>query len=306
MNKAKRCSNTTSSDFTTSHYLTTSTPFDNNFLSGGNQETQENIKVLGINDQVIDGQQIHQESNEHLISTHQQEHDQYVLQLGNQFNQQTIHSSRDNEHSSSYGSQSQVYQEVGHGQDIGEVSHSEERVISASESSSSVDQGHGYVGKDQNDSFTSLHGNQLNQNGLQIVSIQNLGTQVNQDLPINKGISNSQTIQQNLNGGIQTTLGISRCDNDGSYKPHETDCEQFYHCHHGIWQLKKCGPETQFNTLMNICDWPENVAKVRDDCSSDGTFDYTKNLVNEDEDDDDENILIIEPSTSPPEPCETE
>ncbi|KAG8290859.1 Belongs to the glycosyl hydrolase 18 [Homalodisca vitripennis] len=54
------------------------------------------------------------------------------------------------------------------------------------------------------------------------------------------------------------------CDH-GAYYPHETDCRQFYHCSHGTKVLKICGPGSAFNPDYNVCDWPQNVAKCKED-----------------------------------------
>ena len=45
------------------------------------------------------------------------------------------------------------------------------------------------------------------------------------------------------------------------------ECHSFYHCDvTGKLVLKNCGPGTMFNPVVNICDWPLNVYKIRPEC----------------------------------------
>ncbi|XP_041980533.1 mucin-2-like [Aricia agestis] len=41
--------------------------------------------------------------------------------------------------------------------------------------------------------------------------------------------------------------------------PHETDCTLFYYCVWGELVLRQCAPGTHFNTVLQICDWPQNA-----------------------------------------------
>lgn len=45
----------------------------------------------------------------------------------------------------------------------------------------------------------------------------------------------------------------------GTFYKHQTDCKRFYHCFHGELIEMICYPGLLFNTLINSCDYPENV-----------------------------------------------
>ncbi|GBP61700.1 Probable chitinase 10 [Eumeta japonica] len=41
--------------------------------------------------------------------------------------------------------------------------------------------------------------------------------------------------------------------------PHESDCTQFYYCVHGNLVARECPPGLHFNSVEQVCDWPENA-----------------------------------------------
>ncbi|XP_011870340.1 PREDICTED: uncharacterized protein LOC105563386 [Vollenhovia emeryi] len=51
--------------------------------------------------------------------------------------------------------------------------------------------------------------------------------------------------------------------------PHETDCNLYYVCEDGIDTLKTCPPKLVFNSILKVCDFPENyicnVISAKDD-----------------------------------------
>ncbi|KAG8238941.1 hypothetical protein J437_LFUL000780, partial [Ladona fulva] len=70
---------------------------------------------------------------------------------------------------------------------------------------------------------------------------------------------------------LSTQVTPAACDPAKPNRPHETDCYIFYQCAdtlHGVEMVKKtCGPNMMYNPETQICDWPENVMRIRPDCS---------------------------------------
>ena len=61
---------------------------------------------------------------------------------------------------------------------------------------------------------------------------------------------------------------------DASFRKHSSDCSKYYECVNGAMSMRTCGPETMFNHINSVCDWPANVYKVRPECLE-GTMDET-------------------------------
>ena len=95
------------------------------------------------------------------------------------------------------------------------------------------------------------------------------------------------------------------------YLEHETNCSLFYHCRHGRPVLKSCVSPTLFNPEQLNCDWPENVLRVRPTCQLDSSseiFAATPTPVEEEggEGGEPSNIVIVQPSRTPPGHCDTD
>ena len=55
------------------------------------------------------------------------------------------------------------------------------------------------------------------------------------------------------------------------YFEHEANCSLYYHCQHGTPVIKSCQSPTLFNPEQLICDWAENVLRMRPRCQPDIT-----------------------------------
>lgn len=44
-----------------------------------------------------------------------------------------------------------------------------------------------------------------------------------------------------------------------SFIPSPTSCEQFYICFNGIQMSASCAPGMHWNSVRNLCDFPENA-----------------------------------------------
>jgi len=49
------------------------------------------------------------------------------------------------------------------------------------------------------------------------------------------------------------------CKDGIQYYPHPIVCSQFYKCSNGIPYLFDCPSGLNFDSALNVCDWPENV-----------------------------------------------
>jgi len=43
------------------------------------------------------------------------------------------------------------------------------------------------------------------------------------------------------------------------YHPDPTSCQHFYQCSNGVAYRMPCGPGTEWNATLNVCDWPWNA-----------------------------------------------
>ena len=81
------------------------------------------------------------------------------------------------------------------------------------------------------------------------------------------------------------------------YLEHESNCSLYYHCNHGAPVIKSCLSPTLFNPEQLICDWAENVLRMRPRCQPDITA--TPQGGGEPS-----NIVIVQSSRTPPGHCD--
>lgn len=71
---------------------------------------------------------------------------------------------------------------------------------------------------------------------------------------------------------------IERCDVMFPNKEDPDSCRFFYQCEPGIngttWIKKECGPGTFYNPQMQVCDFEENVVKLKPSCGGPGMLNF--------------------------------
>ncbi|XP_037029602.1 uncharacterized protein LOC119069615 [Bradysia coprophila] len=69
----------------------------------------------------------------------------------------------------------------------------------------------------------------------------------------------------------------------GNLYSHQTDCERFYQCSHGVLVEMMCYPGLHFNSLINVCDYPQNVlCAFEPDTTYDTTLRTTQEFITAD------------------------
>ncbi|KAG4069830.1 hypothetical protein HA402_006845 [Bradysia odoriphaga] len=107
------------------------------------------------------------------------------------------------------------------------------------------------------------------------------------DFPDEAGCSKNHTVgpgdgetTNSPDPGTSTTVeSVEKC-NDGEYKPHETECDEFYRCISGTFILINCPDGTQFNVTSKVCVVQEGDCN-EDDRSSASTVVTTTELTTE-------------------------
>ncbi|GIY90136.1 hypothetical protein CDAR_581411 [Caerostris darwini] len=79
------------------------------------------------------------------------------------------------------------------------------------------------------------------------------------DWPENAGCETNVAVKPKGKSGKEVLNDICSQEDDGSLKPHETDCGKFYVCNGGQPQILKCQSGLHFNPKRQACDYPENV-----------------------------------------------
>ena len=97
------------------------------------------------------------------------------------------------------------------------------------------------------------------------------------------------------------------------YLEHESNCSLFYHCENGRAVMKFCDSPLLYNSQHHVCDWSHNVYNVRPLCQQDFTSHtptsppYQAPLLQpQEEDEEGSDIVIVEPSRTPPGHCDTD
>ncbi|XP_044578140.1 hemocytin isoform X1 [Cotesia glomerata] len=79
--------------------------------------------------------------------------------------------------------------------------------------------------------------------------------------------SEETTATPELSSTTSSTLITEDCDVNHPNQAHPSDCHAFYQCLPSGHLVKKtCGVDMMYNPVMQICDWPNNVMKLRPDC----------------------------------------
>lgn len=92
---------------------------------------------------------------------------------------------------------------------------------------------------------------------------------------------NRYTAAPDRNKELVHTEPTVQCDiNQSGLIAHPYDCDKYLNCANGVTFIMTCGPGTQYNPLMQICDWPQNVncvrqpyANIRTTTEAEGEFD---------------------------------